>query len=548
MTCPACGALGGAADERCRSCGHRFGDPVTAADEAEVPTAVVDTTGDDEFEVVLRPRRASSPASANGASPVGTPKVLGSTAADGPTDGALPGLAPRGPGLVVEFDDLPEESESPTTVRPAPVTPVAPPSLLPEPAWAPPAGPAPAPPAPWQPVTGTMPALVPPSGPPAPPSLPSGQGGGELPPWRKPHVLGPAAALLLILIGVGGYMLFGRGSADERAAASVLQAAQTRITNVAGSAGRATKLVTLRAVGREAAAAAEDLEGREQTAASIGDTQLRDQTLALLRAQRAYLTGLGGLAAVEQGDLLKPQTPAWSASKTRIAQATTSMKDAQAPIAALGLPGQTVVDLDGVVKSTDTVDRTIRSAGFQLRAWRVKLRAYNRRVLAAQRRSAGIARYRDGVRAVLASYAQGRKQVDEFVADIDDYDFSESDDYQAARERVLGFQNDRQTTLGDLEQSAVQAPAAAKAQHATLVEPVLRSLDGLANLLDAVEEAWMAEEPARSMPSWAEFDALGGDIDAKLEGSQQQWESQVEALRVEARTAGVGTRPKRPDV
>ncbi len=552
MTCPACGALGGAADERCRSCGHRFGEQEAAAGAAAAGGAVAAADHDDEFEVVLKPRRALSPASTNGSGPSAAAPLPAPAAApeSSGTPGALPGVGPRRKSLVVELDDFGDADEAPTVARSAAAAPPppAPPAVLPEPAWAPPPGPAPAPPAPWQPVTGTMPAFVPPGGPPAPPQLPAGgdRSGGPL--WSRPHVLGPAAALLLILLGIGGWMLFGRGSADERTAGSVLQAAQTRVTDLAGRAGRATKLVTLRTVGREAATAASDLEGREQTATTIEDARLRDQTVAMLRAQRAYLAGLGGLQALEQSDLLKSQMPGWSETKTRIEQATRSMKDAQAPVAALQLPGQTAVDLDGVGRATDTVDKTVRSAGFQLREWRVKLKAYNVRVAAAQRRSARIAEYREQVRGVLGNYEEGRTQVDQFVEDVDDYDFSEGEDYQAARERVLGFQNDRQSTIADLEQYASQAPTAAQTEHAALVEPVLRSLDGLGNMLDAVDEAWMAEEPARTTSSWAEYEALNGDIDAKLEGSQQAWEARVEGLRVEARTAGVGTRPKRPDV
>ncbi|MBJ7469883.1 MAG: hypothetical protein JHD16_01210 [Solirubrobacteraceae bacterium] len=550
MTCPACGALGGAADERCRACGQRLGEAAPAADSGTPGNSVVTASDTGDFEVVLRPRRAPSPASTNGSGPTAAAPMDPPTAAAQPTGGhsPLPGVGPPRKSLVVELDDLGSDAEAPTVARPAAPLP-APPAVLPEPAWAPPAGPAPAPPAPWQPVTGTMPAFVPPSGPPAPPQLPrGGESGGGGPLWRRPHVLGPAAALLLIVLGIGGWMLFGRGSADERTAGSVLQAAQTRVTDLAGRAGRATKLVTLRTVGREAATAASDLEGREQTAATIENTQLRDQTVALLRAQRAYLAGLGGLQRLEQSDLLKAQLPGWSETKTTLQQATRSMNDAQAPIAARELPGQTSIDLSGVGRSTETVDKTVRSASWALRQWRGKLKAYNVRVAAAQRRSARIAEYRQQVRGVLASYEQDRTKVDEFVEDVDDYDFSEGEDYQAAKERVLGFQNDRQSTIADLQQYASQAPTAAQTEHAALVEPVLRSLDGLSNMLDAVDEAWFAEEPARSMPSWAEYEALNGDIDAKLEGSKQTWEARVEGLRVEARTAGVGTRPKRPDV
>lgn len=548
MTCPACGALGGAGDERCVACGHRFAGGETPGEEPTAVVAVGDSVpeaAEDDVEVVLRPRQASSPASSNGGGPAGTAQ-LREAGKSAPTE--LPGVSPRRPGLVIDFDDLTDVPGAPTAAPLPPERPALPaPAVVPEPAWAPPPGPAPAPPAPWQPVTATMPAVVPPTGPPAPPALgPSGSDG--VPPWKRPIVLGPAAALLVVLLGVGGWMLFGRGSQDERTAGSVLQAAQTRVTDLSGRAGRATKLVTIRQVGREAGTAAKDLQGREETASTIEDVKLREQTLTLLRAQQAYLAGLGGLSEVQQRDLLRSQMPAWSSTKSQLQQATAAMRTAQTPIVALELPGEVNVDVSAVAQATETVDKTIRSAGYQLREWRKELAVYTRAVERAKRKSAAIVAYRDRVRGAISSYEDDREDVDEFVADIDDYDFSKSADYRAARDRVLGFQNQRQSTLATLQELGVQAPASAQTEHEALAEPVFRSLDGLSNLFDAVEEAWYAEEPARDMPSWAEFEALGGDIDAKLEGSKKSWESRVEGLRVQALTEGVPPRPKRPNV
>lgn len=551
MTCRACGALNGAADERCRACGHALGVPANSEEptvKGSAPGPVGperseeepsrETAGreqddgdatDDDFEVVLRPRAAGA---AGFASPNGGARV------------PLPGVSPRKPGLVIDLDE-------PAADRPAtPIEQAGPTDRtqrLEQPAWPAPAAPAPAPPAPWQPVgAATVPAMVPPSGPPHLP--PTAVAGESVPPWRRPVVLGPIAALLLILVAGGAWLVAGRGSEDDRAAASAIQAGQIRVSDVAERAARGSKIVTLRDVGRDAAVAAQELDGRRKTAATIGDAQLRAQTVALLDAQLAYLTGLAGLQRLDQRDLLAPENPGWSRTKARVLQAAQTITEAQRAVAPRDLPGKTTLDTAGLESSTGAVDKVVRSAAFQLRGWRTELRAYRRRVAEARARAARIAVYRGKVQAALSAYAEGRRSVDTFVEGADDLDFTEFDDYDGARTAVQGFENDRQRTIADLEQLATEAPEGAETTHAGLVEPVTRSLDGLGDLEQAVEDAWMAEEPVRTMASWSAFEALNGDVEAKLEGSTTAWESGVEGLRVAALNDGVGAKPRRPNV